>query len=292
MVDSDSLKESAIANRQLFDKSYESKTSELKLNLQISKNYLFASYFDSSKKQFISLEEHYLGNHDNWYLALQSSSELLSKFSAKSSQVSSSIVLVDENYTLVPKAYFDENKLESYLNFNKKPINDEQLSYEFELLETDQVAIVYAIPILLKQYIEETFSSFNWSHFAFPLLESILTNNSKEPLLTLHIQYNRFDIIYSKDRRLKFFNSYEYKSSEDLIYFLLYVMEQLDLDRETINVQLIGEFEEKSSIYELLFKYIRNVSFGNRPQNINYSNVLSSLAKHQYTNLFNQYLCE
>lgn len=242
--------------------------------------------------QYVSLEEYYLGNHDSWYMMQENAATILKKLRLPNGNTTASVNLIDHNYALVPLGLFDEKQLSTYLNFNSLSHQDEQLIHRFDVLESQQMAIVYGVPSSLNRMLETQLSNYNWSHFAFPLLESILLNSPQEATLYLHIQYNRFDVVYVDNKKLKFFNSFNYQTVEDLIYFLLYVMEQLNLDRESIPVELIGEFDEQSAIYEMLFKYIRKVSIGKRPQAVNYSQVLSSLPQQHYYTLFNQYLCE
>lgn len=279
-------------SQQLLDQSFSLRLEQLKLNLQLSKNYLFASYFDQTVKQYVSLEEYYLGSHESWFMMQECAATILKKLAHSNGNQTASVNLIDNSYALVPLALFDERQLPTYLNFNTQSQQDEQLIYRFDVLESQQAAIVYTVPASLNRMIEVHLSNFNWSHFAFPLLESIFLSAKQENELYLHIQYNRFDVIYLESKQLKFFNSFNYQTVEDLIYFLLYVMEQLNLDRERIPVQLIGEFDESSAVYEILFKYIRNVKVGERPKAVNYSQVISSLPKQQYYTLFNQYLCE
>ncbi|MEQ8623546.1 MAG: DUF3822 family protein [Vicingaceae bacterium] len=292
MVSASTSTENHSPSQQLLDQSYASRLDQLKLNLQVSKNYLFASHFDPANRQYVSLEEYYLGNHDSWYMMQENAATILKKLGASNGNTTASVNLIDHNYALVPLALLDENKLATYLNFNSLAHQDEQLIYQFDILESQQAAIVYGIPLSVNRMLESQLSNYNWSHFAFPLLESILLSSTQEATLYLHIQYNRFDVVYVDNKKLKFFNSFNYQTVEDLIYFLLYVMEQLNLDRESIPVELIGEFDEQSAIYEMLFKYIRKVSIGKRPQAVNYSQVLSSLPQQHYYTLFNQYLCE
>ena len=292
MVGASTKTENHSPSQQLLDQSYASRLDQLKLNLQVSKNYLFASHFDSANKRYVSLEEYYLGNHESWFMMQENATTIFKKLGTSNSNTTTSVNLIDHNYALVPLGLFDEKQLSTYLNFNSQAHQDEQLIHHFDVLESQQTVIVYGVPSSLNRMLELQLSNYEWSHFAFPLIESILLNSAQEATLYLHIQYNRFDIVYVENKKLKFFNSFNYQTVEDLIYFLLYVMEQLNLDRESISVELIGEFDKQSAIYEMLFKYIRKVSIGIRPQAVNYSQVLSSVPQQHYYTLFNQYLCE
>jgi hypothetical protein len=64
----------------------------------------------------------------------------------------------------------------------------------------------------------------------------------------------------------------------------------LQLNPENIEVILLGEVEKNSEIYSIAQKYIRNLKFGERNDNADYSYQLQTLPKHLYFTLFNSYL--
>ena len=94
-----------------------------------------------------------------------------------------------------------------------------------------------------------------------------------------------------ESKHLKFFNSFNYKTAEDLIYYLLFTYEQLQLNPDQTPLIISGEIEEDSEVYKLLFKYIRNISFTRRNPNYNYSFVFNQTKEHFYYKLLNQHLC-
>ena len=59
-------------------------------------------------------------------------------------------------------------------------------------------------------------------------------------------------------------------------------MEQLKLERDTSKLILVGEVEKESPLYKLLYTYINEVSFGQKPANIHFSAVLGEL--NDYSN--------
>jgi hypothetical protein len=59
---------------------------------------------------------------------------------------------------------------------------------------------------------------------------------------------------------LLFFNSFDYQTKEDFIYYLLFTTEQLNLNPEYIKLQLLGDISEESEWFEMAYTYIRNVS--------------------------------
>jgi len=86
-----------------------------------------------------------------------------------------------------------------------------------------------------------------------------------------------------------FYNSFNYHSAEDFIYYLLFVCEQLHLNPETIEVVLLGEIEKNSTVYSLTQKYIRTIIFGERTDGAQYSYQLQTIPSNYYFTLFNNY---
>ena len=131
----------------------------------------------------------------------------------------------------------------------------------------------------------------NLLHFSAPILEAVGFNKMKPNELLINVQMEQFEVIHAPNGQLKFFNSFQYQSKEDFIYYLLYVMEQLKLDREQSKIILVGEIEKDSAIFKLLYTYINEVTFGEKPKNVQFSAVLNQLNNHSNFSLFHQHLC-
>jgi len=64
--------------------------------------------------------------------------------------------------------------------------------------------------------------------------------------------------------KLRYFNSFQYRTREDLAYYIIFVIEQLGLNPDTITLLLMGNIERESERFELLFRYIRNIRLINK----------------------------
>jgi hypothetical protein len=56
------------------------------------------------------------------------------------------------------------------------------------------------------------------------------------------------------------FNSFNYTTKEDFIYYLLFTLEQLNLDTETVILKMFGEIEEGDDIYSICYQYVKHIS--------------------------------
>ncbi|MFT6165365.1 MAG: hypothetical protein ACJAV5_000386 [Vicingaceae bacterium] len=275
---------------RFFDERYGGKTAQLKHFMVLSKLQLKSAFFDDQSQTYISYEQFDFNKSDDWIEALRSIEKILPS-EAFQSQKSLQICLSNSLYTLVPQVLFDEKELESYLSFNH-PIEDlNQLIFHYTALESFDAVVVFAIPRGLEFLLKAKLPPYQLLHFSSPILEAIGLNKMKENELLINVQREQFEVIYAPNGKLNFFNSFQYQSKEDFIYFLLYVMEQLKLEREKSKLILVGEIEKDSAIYKLLYTYINEVSFGKKAANINFSAVLGELNDYSNFSLFHQHLC-
>jgi hypothetical protein len=90
---------------------------------------------------------------------------------------------------------------------------------------------------------------------------------------------------------LKFFNTFNYMSSEDILYYTLFAMEQNGFDAHTDKLLVAGELEAGSGTHKLLTQYIKQVGFAVTDRSVVRGEKLSSLPHHYYFNTINRFVC-
>ena len=63
-------------------------------------------------------------------------------------------------------------------------------------------------------------------------------------------------MVLLKNKELVFFNSFEYQTKEDFIYYVLFVFEQLQLDPQKQLVKLFGNISTNSELYQIAYQFI------------------------------------
>ncbi len=170
------------------------------------------------------------------------------------------VVIHDNNLnTFVPKALFDEEYLASYLQYNTKVFETD--FYTFDAIQNQEINNVYVPYVNLNNYLLDQFESFDYKHFSSILLESLLalSKNKEETQVFVHFSSEKFEIVVLKNQQLLLFNSFDYSTKEDFIYYLLFTAEQLQLNPEFFNLHLLGAISEEDELFEIAFKYVRNV---------------------------------
>jgi hypothetical protein len=162
--------------------------------------------------------------------------------------------------TFVPAVLFDPQYLSSYLQYNTKVFESDFFTYDH--ISNYEMNTVYIPYVNINNMLIDRFGSFNYKHAFTILVEKVLdfSKNIEESQLFVHCQSDNFQIIAIKNQQLLLFNTFDYKTPEDFIYYLLFTAEQLHLNPETLQLKLFGTVYIDSDLYKIAYKYIRNVS--------------------------------
>jgi hypothetical protein len=181
------------------------------------------------------------------------------------------IIHVNELATLVPKPLFKEDCLADYLKFNSKILKSDFITYD-DIKLNDSVN-VYVPYVNINNFIYDKFGTFTFKHFSTILINQLLIaeKNTDTPKVYAHISSGHFELIIITKGKLLLYNSFEYTSEEDFIYYVLFTAEQLNLNPETLELVFLGAIEKDDELYKMAYKYIRHISFGNRNDNYNYT---------------------
>jgi hypothetical protein len=161
---------------------------------------------------------------------------------------------------LVPTPLFDENFAGSYLQYNTRVFEGD--AYAWDSLGSYDITNVYVPLMNINNYLIDRLGSFEYRNANSILVEKLLdaSKNAFEKQVFVHVQATHFEIVVTHGQKLLLFNSFEYAAAEDFLYYLLFTLEQLELNPETIKVWLLGNITPESPLYTLAYTYIRHVS--------------------------------
>ena len=173
------------------------------------------------------------------------------------------IIYATTLYALVPTPLFDEKMASEYLKLNSKILANDFIAYD--TLENNDLTIVYIPYVNINNYLFERFGNFKYYHSTTLLLKYFLNieKHSKHSKIYLNVGVEIFDVIIIKGGELLLCNTYSFKSPEDFIYYVLFCLEQLKFNPDTIECVLSGLIDDNDSNYNILYTYIRHISFIN-----------------------------
>lgn len=181
------------------------------------------------------------------------------------------VIHENELSTIVPKALFNKDCLADYLKFNSKILKSDFICYDDIVInESVNVYIPYTN---INNFIYNKFGSFTFKHVSSILIEHILLieKHSETTKVYVNVSKHNFEIIVVNHNSLQFYNTFEYRTKEDFIYYILFTAEQLNLNPETLNLVFIGDIDDKDELYLITYKYIRFVTLGNRQDTYKYN---------------------
>ena len=240
------------------------KTSNIKLSIHISLNGLSFCIIDLISKEIDFLRTYSLSKNSTPKELLKTlkkgfkeNGELRNSFS------SVKIIHYNNLSTVVPEPLFDKKNALSYLKFNSKILQNDYVAYD--RIFNNECVNVFIPYVNINNYIFKMFDSFVYNHYSSIILEKVKLNekNTTTPSLYLNININHMEITYFVKNKLVFYNRFDFNTKEDVMYYLLFTIDQLKLNPEEIPVVITGNISEDDDNYKIIYKYIRNVSIFN-----------------------------
>lgn len=283
------LKNKISLTKTIIDESYDPlQCKEYSMNVQIGKDDIIVAVKEIAKNKFIAMEQFQFVHNFNFALI----DSLLEEVIGMSKLIphkyrSVNCLFVSHLSTIVPNSLFDEDRKKAFLKFNTDLQGDELVVVND--IKNLNAKNIFALPFSVKSKVDFLFNNANYIHFSTVLIENLLLNNKNQNTkkVFIHVQNSHFELIVIESNNLLFYNSFNYQTPEDLIYYLLFAFEQLKLNPEKNELYLLGDIEKNDAIYLLINKYVRTIKFAERNDGSDYSYQLQNLSKHIHFTLLN-----
>ena len=184
--------------------------------------------------------------------------------------------------TFVPKPLFDEEFMGSYLQYNTKVFETD--FFAFDDIANYEMNHVYIPYVNINNFLIDQFGSFDYRHSSSVLVSAVLdsSKNVDDKQVYIHFDADNFQIVVVQNQKLLLFNSFDYSTKEDFIYYLLFVAEQLNLNPESVKVTFLGVVSEENELFQIAYKYIRNVSLLNVSKLSMHHNIADALLRQHF----------
>ena len=178
------------------------------------------------------------------------------------------LILNNKLSVLVPKDFFNEENCLDYLKFNSRLLKNDTASFDYiEEFEVHNVFITYGN---VTNYLIEKFGSFEFFHYSTVLLKKLYSDTPKDKIARIYVNINKsyLNIIVFKGKELNYYNTFDFKSKDDILYFILFVIEQNKIINNETKMKLIGEEKIIKNYYDYLSKFIKNLEMKNTEYDI------------------------
>lgn len=189
------------------------------------------------------------------------------------------IILFDNNcYTFVPKEVYRNQDKEKYLDI--LGLADENCVVLEDLLNCAEAVNVYSVPKKEFEFLSSLSGKIEYHHASSILVASLIEANverTDDTRIYLNIKNQNFEMVVMKGCKLLFDNNFRFKTKEDFLYFVLFSIEQQHLDAASVPVYFMGMIEEKSKLVETTSRYVRDIRFLSKDNNVLYKSVKCEL---------------
>lgn len=184
------------------------------------------------------------------------------------------LAISNSKSTLVPSQIFDVSDAASIykLNFARK-----EGDIDYNRLPEMQLSVVYEINEFIKRRLVIKVPRTRIFHQTSILLKSISDDNVFKKKAYLHLNQGFFQLFIVDKTKLVFFNAFDFQSNNDIVYHLLFVLEQKEIPQDDILLRITGTKTDNPLIASLQ-KYFK------KPIEIP-----DQFGEH--FSLFSQYLC-
>lgn len=267
--------ETGKANNFITESFNISLSEQYHLSVQISGSHLSYCIIDSLSNT-LKLIKHF---NSSDLISILNSNEVL-----KSTFKSTSVTYANFPSTIIPERVFSKDNAKQIL----------ELSSEiFDLILTDKLNsldayLAYSIPTDINEIVSTFFPNANKKAQQSVFIDSFSKEENHETNAYLNLINNIVNITIFKRGKLLFNNSFEFTTKEDLLYFTLFAFEQLKIETEKVEVQLYGDITKGDEYFNLLYKYIRNLSIGKTPNKVNIPADFEGFEAHKHFSLFAQ----
>ena len=192
------------------------------------------------------------------------------------------LCLVDTKYaTLVPNDLFTTGENEEFLRF-VHDLPSGNFTFPNEAILSTDYQLIYALPKLLQESLSKHFINVNYSISQVSLLNYFSKFTQLDEFFGVHFNGDELFVFCYKESHLQFYNSFPYISSEDIVYNVLNVLNELGLSNERCVVYNTGMMPEDSAHIKLLNQYVKFLKPLERSNKLNYSTSVAAKPSHYF----------
>lgn len=159
----------------------------------------------------------------------------------------------NQKCTLAPIPVFNASKAEDIFHFNFAAKDG---AVDYNRIPELNLAVVYEMQDLIKRKLIIKAPRTRIYHQTSVILKAIASDNIYKPKVYLNVNESFFQLFIIHKKELIFYNAFDYQNHNDIVYHLLFVLEQKEISTDTIALKLTGTVEngELASYLQKYFK--------------------------------------
>lgn len=169
------------------------------------------------------------------------------------------VIIVSPQYTLVPAKIYSDKPAEQFLNFSFAQPESKALNNS---IPNNELEVVFGMNETIYEFCCRSLLNPHFTHHISPLLSFWKKQNHLKALRQMYVNLHEkmVDIVCFSEGKLLFANTFSIENLNDILYYILYVWKQLDMDQLTDLLSVSGDSDIKLRILTSLRNYIQNTT--------------------------------
>ena len=197
--------------------------------------------------------------------------------------LSTEVYLGNEKFSLIPEDFHQKSQERQLLSYTCQLENSEQVQSDY--WAQSQCLLVFAAAQPIKDWLVKHFSHPKLKHQATAYYNLYQQFSDKSVFLLLYVGQNTAHFYMGRSGKTLFYNHFEFNTEEDLLYFVLYTLEQNRLIPADLTLYLAGYCLKGDKLHTLYSQHLAQVEDLPLSKNLTFSNNMSALDLRQNINL-------
>lgn len=266
------------------------------LSILLSKNELSISVVHYKTNRCLLGEKHTFAEGNNIQAVLHACDEVFEEHHLLKAgfwgQIT--VAIANNSFTLVPNSLFEPDNKTKYLALHNEIDEDQTVvSYQHKSFGATSV---FAVNTKIIEWFKNLYpgKEVKFIHQTSAFIEGVLHNSksSSEKSIYINCEGGNLTIAVLNNGKLDYCNNFNYSTAQDIVYFTLFVMNELYLSTESIPMTIWGDINLKSTTFLNLYKFVRYIDLGEQPKTLTYGYVFDEIEENALFNTHNIYHCE
>lgn len=202
------------------------------------------------------------------------------------------IAIATQKITVAPPGFIGHDDAPGLVSVAFPVSQDEEIITEPVFDQGPVTALI--IPRYIPEYCEKMFPGAIIWIAAAVFVKGVLRKHSRliarQVFINIHPGF--FEITVIQGLRLLYLNAFRYSAPSDVLYYVIFVLEQLGFVPSEEYITLMGEISDQSVIYTQLQMYCKSLRFAEQPEGLAYGEAFEKVSMHDHFILLNIPVCE
>src|SRR5690606_18148204 len=195
------------------------------------------------------------------------------------------IITLTKSFTFIPEVHYNDKLEHTFVSFLQADMQSEEIFSNF--LHKQDIRNIYTLNTTLLEKLNQVFSNAKIFTQINPLYEGCILNENSE--VFLNIKDEHFELLIIKNRELAYYNIFEFKNNDEILYFLLLALQEKELNPSGISVS--GNVNESADLYSKLKNSFVNIDFNVPQGKLQIGEEFNQVNLHRYFSLLSLHLC-